>query len=45
MITSGEFWAGIAVLVGSMWILGVSLEKEFIKRMTALIDAVNRRDS
>ena len=45
MITSGEFWAGIAVLVGSMWILGVALEKEFIKRMTALIDAVNKRDS
>ena len=45
MITSVEFWAGIAVLVGSMWIRGVALEKEFIKRMTALIDAVNKRDS
>lgn len=45
MISSGEFWAGIAVLVGSMWILGVALEKEFIKRMNALIDAINKRNS
>jgi hypothetical protein len=45
VITSGEFWAGIAVLVGSMWYIAAALEREFIKRMNFLIDAINRRDS
>lgn len=41
-MTRGDFWAGIAVLVGSMWFLGASLEREFIKRMGILNDIITR---
>lgn len=39
-MTRGDFWAGIAVLVASMWFLGVALEKEFIKRMRELTEVI-----
>ena len=46
-MTRADFWAGVLVLVTSTWILGVSLEKEFIKRMnrlTDLLDQIARKD-
>lgn len=46
-MTRGDFWAGIGVLVASTWILGVALEKEFIKRMNRLadlLDQISRKD-
>ena len=41
-MTRADFWGGILVLVTSMWILGVALEKEFIKRMNRLADLIDQ---
>lgn len=43
-MTRGDFWAGIGVLVASMWMLGTALEKEFIKRMNRLTDFLDALD-
>jgi hypothetical protein len=43
-MTRADWWLGIGVIVASMWLLGVALEREFIKRMNRLIEVLYDRD-
>ena len=41
-MTRWDFWAGIAVIVASMWLLGMKLKQEFFQRMNAHLDFLYR---
>lgn len=44
MISEKAFWFGILALCLNQWILGLALEKEFIKRVDYILGAINRKN-